>query len=64
MIIALACASAKAVLLTHQSYQQQRRRRRQKGMCFGSNLTTNSRGREVKSEELTINQIFICIKFM
>ena len=35
-----------------------------KGMCFGSNFTTNSRGREVESEELTINYIFICSKFM
>jgi hypothetical protein len=64
MIITLACASAKAVLLTHQSYLQQRRRRRRKGTCFGSNFTTNSCGREVESEELTINQTFICNKFM
>jgi hypothetical protein len=48
MIIALACASAEAVLLTHQSYRQQRRRWRQKGMCFGSNCTTNSRCQEVE----------------
>jgi hypothetical protein len=41
-IIASACTYAEAVLLTHQSYRQQRRRRRQKGMCFGSNFTTNT----------------------
>jgi hypothetical protein len=49
-IIARACASAAAVLLTHESNRQQRCQRRQKGMYFWSDLTTNSGGREVELE--------------
>jgi hypothetical protein len=48
--IVRACASAKAVLLTRQTANGGKRH------VFSERLTTNSRGREVELENLTINR--------